>query len=321
MSAEIFKGKIGILGAGALGCFYGGRMSRAGHDVRFLMRRDFEAVNARGLKIVSFEGDFEIYPPVYRHVEELGICDLLMIGLKTTDNASLPELLAASAGPDTLVLTMQNGLGNEEEIGRILTNMKFKNPGERILGGTAFLCSHRDLPGTVYHTAHGWVQLAEFRGAARERTHAIAGLFHSAGIRCEVLDSLAEARWRKLVWNITFNGLGVAVPGGDTSAILGDERLAATARGLMQETIAAARADGVEIEAALIDKMMADTAIMDAYKSSMQIDFENRRPLEVEAILGEPLRRAQRGGIAVPRLEMLYGIVRRADALLRAGEV
>jgi 2-dehydropantoate 2-reductase len=188
------------------------------------------------------------------------------------------------------------------------------SPRERILGATAFLCSHRGEPGVVHHTAHGWIQLAEHSGPARERTHAIAEMFRSAGIRCDVLDSLIEARWRKLIWNIPFNGLGVAVPGGDTATILADPALAAAARGLMHETIAAARADGVAIESDAADRRMEDTAIMGAYQSSMQIDFENGRPLETEAILGEPLRRAQRAGIAVPRLEMLYGIVRRAEA-------
>jgi 2-dehydropantoate 2-reductase len=324
IKADLFRGRIGVIGAGALGCFYGARLLRAGHDVHFLMRRDYAVVRRRGLTVHSIDGDFTVRPPVYPSAEALGRCDLVLIGLKTTDNAALPALLAPTAGPTTLALTLQNGLGNEEAIEQVLAttgqsgsagrsdvSLRPSDAADRILGGTAFLCSHRGEPGVVHHTDHGWVQLAEVRGPARPRTHAIAELFRSAGIRCEVLDSLAEIRWRKLVWNIPFNGLGVAAGGADAAAILADPMLAAVARGLREEVIAAARSDGVTVEREMIDTMMAATATMGAYKSSMQIDWENGRPLESEAILGEPLRRAHRAGIAVPRMEMLYALIRR----------
>jgi 2-dehydropantoate 2-reductase len=315
-----FQGRIGVIGAGALGCFYGARLARAGCDVHFLMRRDYGVVKEKGLKIVSFEGDFEIRPPVFPSAEAMGRCDLLIVGLKTTDNDALRELLAPTAGPETLVLTMQNGLGNEETIAAALEangQPGMANAAERILGAPAFLCSHRGEPGVAHHTDHGWIQLAEHRGGATDRTRGIAALFTAAAIRCEVLDSLVEARWRKLVWNVPFNGLGVAAGHADTDSVLGDATLEATARGLMEETIAAARADGVTIEKAYVGRMMEHTSTMGAYKSSMQIDYENGRPLEVEPILGEPVRRAKAAGIAVPRMEMLYGIVRRADRLNR----
>jgi 2-dehydropantoate 2-reductase len=317
MQGDIFKGRIGVIGAGALGCFYGARLARAGCDVHFLLRRDYEVVKANGMRIVSFEGDFEIRPPVFPTAEAMGRCDLLIVGLKTIDHAALPALLAPTAGPETLVLTMQNGLGNEELIAAALKGNGQTGCEERILGAPAFLCSHRGDPGVVHHTDHGWIQLAEHRGRATDRTRAIAALFTSAGIRCEVLDSLVEARWRKLVWNVPFNGLGVAADRADTDAVLGDATLEAVARGLMEETIVAARADGVTIEPAFVERMMVHTSTMGAYKSSMQIDYEQGRALEVDAILGEPARRARAAGIAIPRMEMLYGIVRRMDLLNR----
>lgn len=301
--------RIGILGAGALGAFYGARLFRAGHDVHFLMRRDWDHVRAHGLFVKSFEGDFHIKPPVHRDPESLGVCDLLVIGIKSTDNGALPELLRPTAGPETVVMTLQNGLGNEEAIEAALGGGE---AGRRVLGGIAFLCSNRTGPGVIHHMDHGWVRMAEYRGAAQARTHRIAEMFRSAGIRCEVYDSLLKARWEKLVWNIPFNGLGVAARA-HTAAVLGDDALLEFVRGLMGEVVeVAAAADGVRIDPSLPERMVDNTRTMGEYRSSMQIDFEEGRPLEVEAILGEPLRRARAAGVGAPRLQALYALVRHA---------
>jgi 2-dehydropantoate 2-reductase len=311
---EPFKGRIGIVGSGALGAFYGSRLFRAGHDVHFLMRRDYEEVRANGLRVRSIDGDFHIRPPVWRDAGQMGVCDLVIVGMKTTDTASLPALLAATTDSASLVLTLQNGLGNEDAIAAMLGG---EEAARRVLGGAAFLCSTRPAPGIVEHTDHGFIRIAEFRGPALPRTQAVAELFRSAGISCECLDSLLGVRWAKLVWNIPFNGLGVAAEHADAAAVLADDTLRGVARRLMEEVIAAAVADGVALPPDLAADMMQKTTTMGAYRSSMQIDFESGRPLEVEAILGEPLRRARRAGIEVPTMELLYGIVRRRDRLAR----
>ncbi|MCX7964424.1 MAG: 2-dehydropantoate 2-reductase [Candidatus Hydrogenedentota bacterium] len=313
----MFKGRIGVIGAGALGAFYGACLARAGADVHFLMRSDHEAVRQHGLRIQSILGDFDLRPPVYASARELGPCDLLLIGLKTVDNAALPELLAPTATADTIILTLQNGLGNEEAIAAALVSNRtvcdFPTASKQIIGGTAFLCSNRIAPGVIHHSAHGFIRLAEFCGRPRSRTHEIAQSFVEAGIECEVRESLASIRWEKLVWNIPFNGLGVAAHHADTRVILEDPELRALAWNLMGEVLEAARADGVSIPDELRADLMQKTESMGAYKSSMQIDYENGRPLEVEALLGEPVRRARRAGIPVPRMEMLFALVRRLD--------
>jgi 2-dehydropantoate 2-reductase len=315
----MFQGRIGVIGAGALGGFYGARLLRAGCDVHFLMRRDCDAVRRNGLKVYSFEGDFEVQPPVYTSARELGVCDLVIVGLKTTDNAALPELLEPTVGPQTAVLTLQNGLGNEDEIAHIVGNTaNDSGAAHRVLGGVAFLCSNRIGPGIIRHSDHGWIRVAEYRGPARDRTRAITDMFLHAGIRCETCDSLLQIRWEKLVWNVPFNGLGVAAKHADVAAILADPVLKGSAAALMDEVIAAARADGISIARAVADHLMGASETMGPYRTSMQIDYEEGRPLEVEAILGEPCRHALRAGIAVPRMETLYGIVRRMDRLRTA---
>lgn len=316
--SDTFRGRIGVLGSGALGAFYGAKLARSGHDVNFLMRADYDAVRANGLEVRSCDGDFHLAAPsIHRTAAELGRCDLVLVGLKATQNDALAELLAPTVGPETLVLTLQNGLGNEERIAAELRALGHRDPERRILGGVAFLCSNRIAPGVVHHSAYGWMRLAEMSGAAQPRTRAIAASFERSGVACEVFDSIPQIRWAKLVWNIPFNGLGVGAEFADTKVILESEPLCSAARGLMEEVAAAARADGAEIGPEFLELMMKVTVDMGPYRTSMQIDLEEGRALEVEAILGEPLRRARRAGVPTPRLEMLYGIVRRREELRR----
>jgi 2-dehydropantoate 2-reductase len=314
---EIFRGRIGVIGAGALGIFYGAKLFRAGFDVHFYVRTGYDVVRAHGYTIYSCDGDFSIRPPVYASVEDMGACDLVLVGLKTFANNCLTQLLRPLCTERTVVLTLQNGLGNEEAIASALVqggvHASLEDAAKQIIGGTAFLCSNRVEPNVIRHTAHGFVRLSEFHGPPQPRTRAIATMFQTAGIECEVRESVAAIRWEKLVWNIPFNGLGVAAHHADTAVILGDDELRRVATDLMHEVLAAARADGVEISPALVEDLIQKTLTMGAYKSSMQIDYEEGRPLEVEAILGEPVKRARRAGIAVPKMQMVYAIVRRMD--------
>jgi len=300
-----FAGRIGIVGAGALGAFYGARLARAGHNVHFLLRSDYDAVKANGLTVQSFEGDFHITPPVYASAEDLGICDLVIIGLKTTANAALPALLASTVGPHTIVLTLQNGLGNEDAIAAA-TGREHSN---RILGGIALHCSNRTAPGVIHHMDNGWIRMGEFDAPVTERSHAIAALFTSAGIRCEVYPSLMQARWEKLVWNIPFNSLGV-VARANVAEVLTQEHLHKLAHHLMLETCSAAAATGTQLDPVMPAKMLKNSESMGAYRSSMQVDFENGLPLEFESIVGEPLRRGQAGGAQLPHMETIYALLK-----------
>ena len=130
--------------------------------------------------------------------------------------------------------------------------------------------------------------------------------------------SLKRARWQKLVWNIPFSTLAISAGGVNTHHILEDDGLRNLARELMVETIAAANGHACAIEAGpLIEKMFTTTSTMGPYRPSMLVDYEEKRPLEVEAILGEPVRRARQVGVATPRLEMNYHLVRMLDRINR----
>jgi 2-dehydropantoate 2-reductase len=292
--------RIAIVGAGAIGLYYGGKLAHFGRDVHFLLRGDYDVVRRRGLRIRSKTENIRVAKvSASRSTEEIGLCDLVIVAVKTTSNAALPTLIAPLLGKQTMILTLQNGLGNEEFLAQ--------NFGaERILGGLCFICLNRIEPGVIERFDNGRIMIGEFRGHPRPRLHDIAWEFKRCGVVCSVTADLALQRWRKLVWNIPFNGLSVVAGGLDTAAILADDGLRRRALELMDETIAIANACGHHLPSSIALDQLKRTQLMGNFKPSTLVDHLAGRPLEIEPIWGEPLRRGQAGGIEAPQLERLY---------------
>ena len=205
-----------------------------------------------------------------------------------------------------MILTLQNGLGNEDFLAEHFG-------AERILGGLCYISLDRTAPGVVERLDAGRLTIGEYRGHPQPRTHDVAWEFKRCGVVCNVADDLTLERWRKLVWNIPFNGLSVVAGGLDTAAILADDRLQQLTVELMDETIAIANACGHRLPTAVALDLMRRTKAMDAYRPSTLLDYEAGRPLEIESIWGETLRHAQAAGVAVPRLEVLCRLLRSLD--------
>lgn len=297
---------VAIVGAGAVGGYYGARLAQHGHDVHFLLRGDYDAVRRNGWTVRSCDGDFRITADevmVYDDPKRMPRVDLAVVTLKSTSNDQLDRLVRPLLHGDTAVLTLQNGLGNEDRLAELFGK-------SRVLGGMAFVCINRVAPGVIRHTDHGVIRIGDFATRGRsERVEGLAALFNASGVKCEVLDDLRFGRWQKLVWNIPFNGLGATLDL-TTDRLVGNEEGLALVRQLMEEVRAAARADGVDLPAKIVDANINNTLTMGPYKSSMQVDRQAGRPMEVEAILGEPLRRARAGGASTPVLEALYRAAR-----------
>jgi 2-dehydropantoate 2-reductase len=291
---------IAVVGSGALGLYYGARLGLAGAQVRFLMRGDLAAVQKRGSVVVHEKGGvIELRPAAaFGSTSEIGSVDLVLVTLKTTANRDLVRLLPPLLGPSTAVLTLQNGLGSDELLARQFGS-------DRILGGMAFIASTRTAPGevTCYHP--GSITLGEFGRPPTERAQALADQFTAAGVKIRVIENLFEARWRKLVWNVPFNGLTVA-NNLTTDQVCADPTLAAEVHDLMKEVQRGAAAFGFTIPDAFLAQQYEVTPPMGPYQPSSLVDFRAGREVEVEAIWGEPLRRAQAAGVAVPRLAALY---------------
>lgn len=303
--------RIAVVGAGAIGTYYGAKLAAAGGDVHFLIRSGLTTIRRRGLRIRGKDEDVRVAKiNCYGSTREIGECDLVLIAVKTTSNRDLVELIPPLLHKTTMLLTLQNGLGNEEFLAGNFGS-------ERVLGGLCFICLSRVSPGVVERYDYGHITLGEYERKPTKRTRQLAFVFKRCGIKCRVVENLVLERWRKLVWNIPFNGLSILAGGIDTAAILNDEDLRHATLALMEETIVGANECGYPVERAASLEQIRRTETMGPYKPSTLLDFEAGKPLEIEAIWGEPLRRATAAGAQTPRLQMLYSILQSLDRVRR----
>lgn len=309
---------VAVIGAGAVGGYYGARLAQAGHDVRFLCRSELEAVRRDGLRIYSKDGDF-VLPRVAACATsaEIGPVDWVICSLKATALEDAHELVAPCLGPDTRIVALMNGLGIEARFA------DWFGP-QRVFGGMAFVCINRGEPGVIHHLDYGRVSIGHMLDDLAE-VEALRLLLESAHIEVAVAPNLRYARWEKLCWNVPFNGLSVAGGGIGTRSILDSPLLRQTAERAMAEVVQAGNADlavaGSEARidpGEVIPRMFALTETMGDYRTSMVIDYVMGRPLESEAILGNAVRRANELGLDVPTMATLYALVTHA-ARVRSG--
>lgn len=292
--------RIAVVGAGALGGYYGAKLAYFGRDVHFLMRGDLREVRRFGIRVRGETENFRLAKVnCCNSTEEIGPCDLVLIALKTTANQELLHLLPPLLKEGTMLLTLQNGLGNEEFLAEHFG-------AERVMGALCFVCLIREAGGVIEQYGHGRIVLGEYQRYPLPRTHDVSWEFKRCGVVSTVAENLVRERWRKLVWNIPFNGLAVTAGGIDTAAILADKAARATVLALMDEVIAAANHCGYALPTAEALEQMKRTEKMGAYKPSTLLDFAAGKPLELEAIWGEPLRRARGAGMEMPQLSALY---------------
>ncbi len=303
--------RIAVVGSGAIGSYYGAKLAYGGSDVHFLMRSDLDEVRRGGLYVRGKGENFRVAKVnCYNSAKEIGPCDLVLITVKATSNSDLVDLVPSLLHEQTMVLTLQNGLGNEEFLAEHFD-------AERILGGLCFICLSRVSRTEIERYDYGHIVLGEYGRASQPRTHKVAAEFTHAGVTCTVTEDLLLERWRKLVWNIPFNGLSILGGGIDTSAILTDLALRRATLALMDEVIFAANKCGYPLPNAAALEQIKRTETMGAYKPSTLLDWGAGRPLEIEAIWGEPLRRAIAAGAPAPRLEIVYALLKTLDGSLR----
>jgi len=307
--------RIGIIGTGAIGGFYGLLLARAGFDVHFLLRSEYETVNRQGLRLSSaVHGELALHPVnAYRDAAAMPSCDWLLVGAKTTSNAELAPLISQVAAPGARVVLLQNGLGVEEALRPLL-------PAHlNLLGGLCYICVHREAPGHVVHQSLGAVNLGYHSGPATDAAERMALLeegvafFRAAGLDSTAMPSLEQARWQKLVWNVPYNGLSVVLNAG-TTALMGNPDSRALIQALMQEVVEGAVACGHTLPEGFAGKLLASTDRMPDYLPSMYHDHVQRRPLELEAIYAAPLAAAEAAGCDLPRIRALYQALRFIDA-------
>jgi 2-dehydropantoate 2-reductase len=292
------KLKYGIIGVGALGGYFGGRLAEAGMDTHFLLHSDYEFVKKNGLKVDSVEGDFHL--PVinaYKNAEDMPLCDIVLVCLKTTQNKVLKTILPPICHRNTLVVLVQNGLGIEAQLGAQFPEMN-------IVGGLAFIGSGKYGPGHIVHTDFGSINVGMFQGEGMALLEQMQSDFSTNKVQIEISQNLAKARWQKLVWNAPYNGLCV-IMNCTCDKLQKQPDMRKLVYDIMLEVIEAAKACGATLPTDAADKMLAHTDQMTPYSPSMKLDFDNKREMEIESIYSLPIEEASKYGFEMKKLRIL----------------
>lgn len=296
-----------VIGTGAVGGYYGGRLANAGHDVHFLLHSDYDYIKQNGLQVDSCNGSFHLDSPnIYRSTADMPKADVVIVALKTTRNQLLKELLPPLLHSETLVLLIQNGIGPEPELQQWF-------PDLYIAAGLAFICSAKTEPGRVNHQCYGNINIGNYSCKNTEIIDCLMSDFMQSGINAALVE-YHEARWKKAVWNMPFNGMTV-VMNAQTDKLLAQPATLSLIRRQMLEVIGAAQALGVKnIDATFADKMIENTIKMVPYSPSMKLDYEYHRPMEIDFLYTNAIKAAHSVGYAMPCLEMLEAQLRFIDS-------
>jgi 2-dehydropantoate 2-reductase len=313
------KPRVGVIGAGAIGGFYGGLLARSGRDVHFLLRSEYSAVAADGIRIESKDhGDIQLdRVHAYRSADDMPPCDWLLLGTKAVSNPEVASALSRIAAPGARVIVMQNGLGVEDDLRKRLP------AGLHLIGGLCYTGVQHLGPGRLRHIAYSGLHLGYHSGpaaTAAERTAVLdegLALFAETGVAAKTVADLTAARWQKLLWNVPFNGLSVLFDCGVTELVENPDTHALAAN-MMDEVAKAADRCGHPLSPNAVAQTLALTSFEQNYYPSMVYDHRHHRPMELEAIYGAPLEAARAAGAEMPKVEALYQGLRFIDARNRS---
>ena len=300
--------RYGIIGTGAIGGYYGAKLARAGQEVHFLLRSDYEYVKQHGLQVDSCDGSFHLTDVnAYLYTEDMPACDVVLVCLKSVNNGKLQSLLPPLLHDHTLVVLIQNGIGVEEDVQKMF-------PGVQLAAGLAFICSAKTKPGIVSHQCYGSINLANYSCKDETLMQAVVDEFRQADIRTGFVE-YHEARWKKAVWNMPFNGMTVALHT-QTDLLLKNPSTRQLIREQMMEVVGAAQHLGVKnLDASFVDKMIETTDAMTPYSPSMRLDYDFHRQMEIYYLYPRPLEIAREAGFRMPKLEMLEAELRFLEAM------
>ncbi|MBW4935254.1 ketopantoate reductase family protein [Marinobacter sp. F4206] len=299
-----------IVGAGAIGSFYGAILKRAGCPVSTVLRSEYDLVKARGIRISSPLGDLSYQPDhVYRDGDTPETPpDYLILCVKVLPGLDRAELVRPWMGPNTRLVLIENGLDIERELAEAF-------PDNPIISCLAFIAASRTEPGVVEHKAYGKLVMGRYPEGVDEHCQNLAERFIEGGIKVDLTEAVVGERWRKCLWNTPFNPLSVIANGADTRTILDTEGGEALIRAMIAEVMAVAAAEGYPMDESLIDQNIEGTRKMPPYKNSMALDYLNDRPIERDAVLGNVVAIAERHGIAVPHLNTVLVTLKMRAAL------
>jgi len=296
--------KILIVGAGAVGGYFGAHLCRFGHDVTFLVRPQTLLTIAKdGLSVISPLGNFTVHPPLIQIASQINSADLIILAVKCTNLQETLDAIAPLVQSGAIVLTLQNGVDSEERI------LSYFNNQSCVISGVAYITARLAAPGQIEHYRRGTITIGEISCEKTDRVQKIHAWISQAGIPCHLTDTIQKEKWEKLCWNATFNPLSVILKH-PLSFILRSEHLLEIVREGITEIIAIASAEGFTLDPEIIEKTISVTHSLKDYYTSMYEDYKNKKPTEIEHINGDIIRRGEKYGIATPINKTLYSLVK-----------
>jgi 2-dehydropantoate 2-reductase len=317
--------RIVIAGAGAIGGYLGAKLARAGADVVLFARGPhLKAMEERGLRVTGAEEQFEVRPPVTGDLATIGQADVVFLGVKAHALTTLAPTLRPLFGPDTVVVSTQNGIPwwYFQNVGGELDNLRLErvDPGgviagaiehRRVVGSLAYFSTDVAEPGVIHHTEGNRISFGEPDGSKSDRARAIAEALIAAGLRCPISPRFRHEIWVKLMGNVAFNPIS-ALTGGTLEELARHPEVSALVRTLMAETEAVAARLGIELPIS-IDQRMAGAEKVGAHRTSMLQDWEAGRPMELEAVVGAVVELGERLGVAMPATRAVYACAKLLD--------
>ena len=318
--------KIVIAGAGAIGGYIGARLARNGADVVLFARGPhLKAMQERGLRVISAEdGDFEVRPQTTGDLSSVGQADVVFLGVKAHALTALAPSLTPLFGPDTFVVSTQNGIPwwYFQNLPGELNGLRLErvDPGgaiaasiepRRVVGSLAYFATDIVEPGVIRHIEGNRLSFGEPDGTKSERTRKLAETLIAAGFRCPVTTRFRHEIWVKLLGNVAFNPIS-ALTGGTLEELVRNPDTCALVRELMVETEQVAGRLGIELPIS-IDQRIAGAEKVGAHKTSMLQDLEAGRPMEIEAVVGAVVELGERLGVPMPSTRAVYACVKLLD--------
>ena len=287
-----------IIGTGAIGGYYGAKLARSGKEVHFLLHRDYDYVKNHGLQVDSCDGSFHLdCVNAYNDARQMPKVDVVLVGLKSTNEHLLKTLLPPLLTEKTVVVLIQNGIGLEPDVQTWFPHLQ-------LVAGLAFICSAKTEPGRVSHQCYGSINLGNYSCKDEKCFERILADFIEAGVDAHSVE-YHEARWKKAVWNMPFNGMTVALHT-QTDILLKHPSTRQLIIDQMMEVVGAARALGIHgVDEAFVDKMIDMTDHMVPYSPSMRLDYDYHRPMAIDYLYTRPIAEARQAGYHMAKLEML----------------
>lgn len=302
-------GKVLVIGAGAIGAFYGGVLARAGCEVSVVARSGFDRVAAGGYRIESHLGDLSWRPAqvVRSAADYRGPADLLLVCLKLTAATDPVALIRPAVGPGTTIVFVANGIDVDAPVAAAF-------PDNELVAGVAYAAVSREPSGVIrHHSQYTRLVLGRYPGGPSATAEQVAALIKRGGSSSAATEDIVGMRWQKSAWNTVLNPISALGGGLGSQDILGSEATTRFVRDAMGEFTAIAAAAGHPLPEDTVDKLIAGTRKLPNYVSSMGQDQLAGRPMETEALLGNVVRIAQGLGVPAPRLETLYALLKMAE--------